>query len=117
MIDPASALKEVAGSSSEISAWALAVVGGTVVAVLNTSYRRPDQVRYRLPFMLFLPGWVLNAVSLYAGNTLRGKYLAALMVNAETAAQISSDINNLYTLQRTTMLWSLACFGLWLVIF
>ena len=110
-------LDYVLASSAQLSAWALAVAGGSVAAVVSTSYRRPQHLKWRYPFLLFIPGWSCIAYSLYAGNSLVGGFLASKMVTPEKLRNISSKINDLYEDQRNFLLYSLALFGLWLAIY
>ena len=117
MADPTPVLDYVLASSAQISAWALAVAGGSVAAVLSTSYRRPSHLKWRFPYLLFIPGWSCIAYSLYSGNNLIGRFLASKMVQVEKLRDISSKINDLYDDQRNFLLYSLAFFGLWLVIY
>ena len=117
MSDSLSTLKQIVDSSTQLSGWALSVLGGTVAAIVSTSYRRPDAIQYRLAYLLFLPGWAAVAYSLYLGNVLSGKYLASLMVRAEHVAIIAAQVNDTYSDQRQFLLWSLIFFGLWLLIY
>ncbi len=117
MTETVSVLKEIAESSSHLSAWALAVAGGTVGAIVSTSYRRPITLPSRLPYLLFVPGWMCLAASLYMGNRLAGEYLASLLVKPESSAVIASQINDTYANQWSWLLWSLAFFGCWLLVF
>ena len=86
VVDIPNVLKLVMDSSSQLSGWALAIVGGSVAVIVSTSYRRPDALRWRLLYLLFLPGWICIAYSLYLGNKLVGKYLASIMVRQEQIA-------------------------------
>jgi hypothetical protein len=117
MADIPSILRQVMDSSAQLSAWALVVGGGTVAVIVSTSYRRPDSIWWRLPYLLFLPGWAFIACSLQLGSNLVGKYLASLMVHKEQIDVIASQINDLYSDQRAYLLYSLGCFGLWLLIY
>ena len=117
MADVTPILDYVLASSAQLSAWALAVAGGSVAAVVSTSYRRPQHLTWRYPFLLFIPGWACIAYSLFAGNNLVGRFLASKMVQPDRLRDISSKINDLYDDQRNYLLYSLSFFGLWLVIY
>ena len=117
MADIAGILAHVVENSAQLSTWALAVGGGSVLAVLSTSYHRPTQLRLRLPYLLFLPGWLCLGYSLYLGNAIVGKHMAALMVKQEHVRAIASSINDLYSDQRSYLLYALVCFAVWLVIY
>lgn len=117
MADLLPVLDNVLASSAQLSAWALTVAGGSVAAVVSTSYRRPHHLTWRLPYLLFVPGWACIAYSLYSGNTLVGRFLASKMVHVDKLREISSKISDLYDDQRNFLLYSLIFFGLWLVIY
>ncbi len=118
MGDICAALKLVTDSSSQLSAWALMVIGGSVAAIVGTSYRRPDARSLRLPFLLFIPGWICLGYSLYLSNGIMGKYLASVMVhNEDIVKDIASQVNDIYGRQRDFLLWSLVFFGVWLLIY
>ena len=107
-------LDYVLASSSELTTWALGVGAGSVATVLGTSYRRPSLISHRLPYLLFVPGWLCLAVSLNKGNDLVGRYLASKMVSAEAVKTISSGMNDLFDTQRATLLYALVFFTMWL---
>lgn len=113
----ASILEQVNNSSAQLTAWALAIAGGTALAIVSTSYRRPTQVFWRLPYLLFIPGWAALAVSLYWGNVLVGHFLASLMVAPELLREIAEKINIAYACQREYLLYSLIFFGAWLLFY
>ena len=117
MTDIPNILKQVMDSSAELSAWALAIGGGTVAVIVSTSYRRPTLLLLRLPYLLFVPGWICIAYSLYLGNKVVRKYLASIMVRQEQVASIASQVNDLYAYQRSHLLYSLIFFGVWLLIY
>lgn len=108
-------LKQVLDSSSQLSAWALAVLGGSVAAIVSASHHRPATFTARIPYFLFLPGWFFLGCSLYLGDQLTGKYLASTMVRTTEIAKIASQINDVYSDQRAYFLCSLASFAGWLV--
>jgi hypothetical protein len=117
MAEAISVLDHVLASSGQLTTWALAVVAGTVATVVSTSYRRPQHLSWRLPFLLFIPGWSCIAYSLYVGNELVGGFLASKMVQPDRLRAIASKINDLYDDQRNFLLYSLVFFGLWLIIY
>lgn len=117
MADVVLALKLVAEASSLLSTSAVAIFGGTVAAVVGTSYRRPPSVNWRLPFLLFVPGWLSLAWSLYLGNVIAGRYLASNMVSQVDVPKIAALVNNEYAGQRDWLLYSLCFFAVWLALY
>lgn len=109
-MDTIAILKEIADSSAQLSTSALAIFGGSVAAILGTSYRRPLQLGWRLPFLLFVPGWICLGYSLYLGNVISGRYLAATMVKQSEWMTIAARVNDDYGSQREWLLASLMFF-------
>lgn len=116
-MDTLAILKQIADSSAQLSTAALAIFGGSVAAILGTSYRRPPQLGWRLPFFLFIPGWVCLAESLFLGNVIAGRYLAATMVSQSEWMSIAARVNDDYGSQREWLLGSLGFFGTWLAVY
>lgn len=115
-MDLVQALKEVLESSIQLSGWAVGIGGATVAVIIGTSHNRPDRLLFRLPYLLFLPGWFCIGLSIYLGNKIVGAHLATRF-NSSLINQISEQINGFYGYQRTFLLWSLVFFGVWLVFY
>jgi hypothetical protein len=107
--------------AQNLTQWALLIIGGSLVTVVGTSYYRPDSRRMRFIYLLFVPAWILLAVSIYEGTLIQRKYLAYLYANPSGVRyqilvdRILQDINNEATNQFLTLEWALVCLGLWLV--
>jgi hypothetical protein len=65
-----------------LAQWALLVVAGSIVILVGTSYYRPRVCWFRMMYLLFLPGWIFLARSLYDGVSVQRVYLAYLFTNA-----------------------------------
>ena len=111
-------LKAVAEGSRAISGWALLIVGASIVAVVSTSYMRPLDLRIRLTYLLFIPGWVLLGVSTYYGDVVSRRYMAGALaarneILQDTVSNISLDFaSQLFYFQRGLMV-----FCAWLIMF
>jgi hypothetical protein len=116
-MDTLTILKQIVDSSAQLSTSALAIFGGTVAVIVGTSYRRPKQLRWRLPFLLFVPGWILLGHSMYLGNTIASRYLAATMVKQSEWMAIATRVNDDYGNQQASLLAALFFFGAWLVVY
>jgi hypothetical protein len=57
-------LKAILDNSATLVSWALAIVGGTVAALIGSSYERPKTWRGRLIYLLFVPAWFFLIVDL-----------------------------------------------------
>jgi hypothetical protein len=109
-------LKEVIDSSAQLLGWAVGIGGATVAVVIGTSHIRPDRLRFRLPYLLFIPGWACISWSIYQGNQIVGGFLAAKL-RPGAIEDVSSHINDLYGDQRTYLLLALVFFGGWLMLY
>lgn len=116
-VEIASNLAQVVEHSRELSELAMIVFGASVLTILSASYRRPFQLRTRMPYLLFVPGWVCIAYSLIHGNELSGSYLASLMVGPEHLRKIGRSMNDAYGDQRDFLLYGLAFFAIWLSLY
>lgn len=108
-------LKAVADASEQVSTWALAAIAATVLAVVSGSYRRPVKLQWRLPYLLFVPAWILLSATLYFGNKITGSYVAAQLVSDDKLPAIAAHTNTLYLSQQQSFLAALGILALWLV--
>jgi hypothetical protein len=111
------ALKVVVDSSATLVTWALSIVAGSVVAIVSTSYLRPSNARVRLIYLLYLPGWVFLSVSIYLGNQVSMRYVAAQFVKEEVVRTIAQQINRDFRSQQVMLMIGLLMFAAWLCLF
>jgi hypothetical protein len=107
----------VAASAQTITGWALLVIGGSVVALLQRSYVRSRSVAIRLIYLLFVPGWLFLAFSIYYGTRVQGVYLAALFVSHPDLRVLKVAGNSDFADQLTCLRYGLLFFSLWLVVY
>ena len=117
MTDITSVMKQVVESSSQLTTWALLVGGGSVAAIVSTSYRRPLLLKFRMPYLLFIPGWCALGYSLYSGDLIMRMHLAMHMVSTTVASKIPQDINNAYRDQQIFLFVALGFFATWLLLY
>jgi len=87
--------------SQSLSQWALLVTAGSIVILVGASYRRPQSLRFRLIYLLFVPGWIFLATSLFHGMQVQSAYVAYLLGRGITQAdqmnqESSGQINSLF---------------------
>ena len=115
------ALKTIVETSQGLSGWAITVAGGSVVVILGTGYLRPKSCFVRLAYLLYLPGWLLLGLSVYYGQLIQRRYIAALLIDTGQAkgdlGKIVQAVNSHFGDQLDFFGWALVCFGIWLVIF
>jgi hypothetical protein len=115
-VDIYSALKVIADGSAQLITWALALGAASVAAIVSTSYLQPKK-RWRLPYLLFAPAWIFVGVSVYFGNQVSRRYMAATLVPKETLARISEAINTDFARQQQMLSIALLFFAAWLTFF
>jgi len=112
-------IKAIAIGSSTISSWSLSVVGGSLLAVLSTSYIRPETVYLRLFYFLFVFGWIFIAISIYHGVNISGRSMAADFFSEDNKMleDIFSKSNSDYKNQLAYFKKALFVFGIWLMLY
>lgn len=111
-------LKIIVEGSQTLTGWSLIIIGGSIAVIVGTSYLRPKKVAWRLPFLLFIPGWGFLSLSIYNGDKLSRSYMAAVLINNEkTLIEIGEAINAYYDAQISNFGYGLIGFAIWLLIF
>jgi hypothetical protein len=111
------AMEGAAAYSESLMGWALLIMGGSIIALLQKSYLRPVEVWMRRMYWLFVVGWGFLAYSIYSGTRVQGAYLAVMFnLNPEREKAIPT-INADLTEQVVSLRWGLLVFGLWLVVY
>ncbi len=110
-------LKETVARSEAVSQWALLVFGGSVAALLSSSYLQPRRRITRLMYLLFLPSWSLLMGSMYSGHQIDRVYIRALHIGNEPALKYQLDALWHLGDQSSALYWSLIPLALWLVLF
>ncbi|MFH1580629.1 MAG: hypothetical protein ABIC39_00900 [Pseudomonadota bacterium] len=110
-------LEQASNASAQLVTWALAVVAGSVATIVSTSYLRPMKRAVRLIYLFFLPGWVFLGLSIYYGEKISRRYIAAKLVPEKTLGEIAKFVNQDFGCQRLNLEIGLIIFALWLVTF
>ncbi len=111
------AMKWAAEGSSTMVTWALSTIGGSIAAIVSTSYLRPANERIRLIYLLYLPGWMCLGVSIHCGNVLARRHIAAHFVPSPQLQRIADLMNHDYLYQQSLLAIGLGVFGVWLTCF
>lgn len=107
-------LKEIAGASSQLTTWALAMLGGSVAVVIGSSHYSPADRRWRSFYFLLAPAWIFLLVSVRAGNELSRSYLAALFTKGAAQDEAFNQINADFQAQLDYLFYGVIAFALWL---
>lgn len=103
--------------ANTLTSWAFLMIGGSIVAIIGTSYYRPTALWVRCSYLAFVPAWFFLSWSVYAGTRVQGVYLAALYSAHPNVAVLKSAVNNDAVSQIQRMEVGLACFGVWLTLY
>ena len=110
-------LEQISSGSAVLVTWALAVVAGSVATIVSTSYLRPMNRAMRSIYLLFIPGWLLLGLSIYYGEKISRRYMAAKLVPQENLSKIAKLVNQDFGNQRLMLEIGLLIFALWLIAF
>jgi hypothetical protein len=100
--------------ANTLTSWAFLMIGGSIIAILGTSYYRPAALWVRLSYFVFVPAWVFLSLSVYAGTRVQSVYLAALFSSNPKIDQLKAALNTDALAQINRMKLGLFCFGIWL---
>jgi hypothetical protein len=103
--------------SSSLISWATVMFGGSILAVLSTSYQRPASLVVRFAYFCFIPAWVFLARSIYFGTRLESIKVAALFAKTPNMENLKESLNSDALSQLTNMEYGLSCFALWLIVY
>jgi len=110
-------LQAMSAGSVTLTTWALAILGGSLLAVIGSDYLKPTG-RAKTLYLLFIPGWILLGLSLYYGDQLSSSYMAAIFTSDQKRLlTIGTNMNSELWKQKTFLWLSLSVFGIWLVAF
>jgi hypothetical protein len=110
------ALEGAVALAQTLSGWALLILGGSILALVGTSYRHPNG-RCRWMYALFLPGWILLTLSMYYGVAVQRAYLGYLFSPPSPTKlnDIRDALNDDAMCQIRAIEAAIMCFGIWLV--
>jgi hypothetical protein len=107
--------KVISDNSQSLITWSLSIIGGSIVAIVGSSYLRPDSIYWRLPYFLFIPGWIHLALSIHKGHEISRRYIASIFTNKPQALiDIGQAINTCYDRQLAYFERALIFFATWL---
>jgi hypothetical protein len=73
-------IKSVDHGASKLVTWALSLTGGSLLIVLNGDYLRPpENDKLRIPYLIFLLAWSFSGLTIYYGNKITRRAMAAEM--------------------------------------
>jgi hypothetical protein len=111
------AMKLVGAGSASMVSTGLAIIAGSIATIVSTSYLRPTISNVRLIYLLYLPGWAFIGTSIYYGDTIARRGIAAHFVDSNQLETIAALLNTDYQCQRNLLALGLGAFGIWLVLF
>jgi hypothetical protein len=103
--------------ANTLISWAFVMIGGSILAILGTSYYRPAALWVRCSYLAFIPAWFFLSSSVYAGTRVQSVYLAALYSAHPNITALKGTVNDDAVSQIQRMEIGLACFGVWLTLY
>ena len=103
--------------ANTLTSWALVMIGGSLLAIVGTSYYRPAALWVRCAYFAFVPGWFFLAWSIYAGSRVQRVYMAALYSVHPKLDRLIGALNKDALAQIERMEIGLAFFGIWLMMY
>jgi len=109
-------IKSVEKMSGKITSWSLAVIGGTFLAILSEEYIHPAETKFRIPYFLFVVGWIFIAISIYYGINISGSAAAAELNSEDLDSLVegSTACDKYFGRQLKWFKLALLTFGIWL---
>jgi hypothetical protein len=121
-IDDAKFFEAAQTLAQSLSQWSLLIIGGSLIMVVSTSYRRPQNRKVRAAYFLFIPMWCCLAMTIYQGIVVQRSYVAYLVASRSTPTQqtlngIAENITNATRNQIIALESALLIGALWLLIY
>jgi hypothetical protein len=111
-------LKAILDNSGTLVNWGLAMMGGSVAALIGTSYERPKTRRGRMMYCLFPVAWIFLGLSVRTGEQISGRFIAAqLAPTPENVRAILMGMNHDFVCQYLMLLLGLLVMFAWLIWF
>jgi hypothetical protein len=107
------AIKAITDGSTTITSWSINIVGGSLAALLSTSYLKPVKGWWKLIYLLFVPGWVFLGLSINSGDMTAREGMVAYL-HPEAFEQVVQKMNDSYANQLDSFKYGLIFFGSWL---
>jgi len=103
--------------SETLSGWALAILGGSALVMLQRAYVRPVSKLMRYAYVLFIVGWCFLARSIYFGTRVHEVQLAFLVQQKPDFVSLRDTLSEDLSGQVESLKFGLWTFGIWLFIY
>ena len=103
--------------AKDLTTMAIAVAGGTIIVILQTSYLRPTQWALRTAYLLFPIGWFFLGKSIYYGSRLRAVYHSYLLSPKTNIACFAREAGDDAQRQIDCLTCALFVFTIWLTLY
>jgi hypothetical protein len=109
-------LSAISAGASTLTGWTLAILGATTAGFVGSKYLRPTG-KLRCLYLLFIPGWFLLGISMWFGEKVARRAIAAAFAakDEQKLLAIGQQINADYDCQRFFFQFALIFFVFWLV--
>lgn len=100
-----------------LAGWALLLLGGSVLALMQDSYLRPKSRWLRCMYLLFPIGWWFLAKSIFFGTKAYEVLLSAKFSSQPDMPTLVAEINEDLVQQIDSFMYALYALGLWLLLY
>lgn len=94
--------------------WTLMLMGGSILMVVGTSHVSPTNSKQRSFYYLLIPAWILLAASMFFGDSVHRRVIAARVGDQATISEIMPKINSDFICQMNLLIAGAAVLTLWL---
>ena len=110
-------LEAAADQAALLTSLALAIVGGSIITLLQTSYLRPKNRYHRAGYLFFLPGWYFLGESIYHGSRVRAVHLSYLFSPKNAQVDFAMEAGRDAAAQSSSLFCGLLMFTIWLSLY
>ena len=110
-----SALEAIVSSANARITWALTLLAGSVVVLVNTDYHKP-RGHWKKIYLTFPIAWCFLTWSLYCGDQIARMEILA-KIKPENIPELADKMNDAFLAQISSLNYSVFFFALWLFSF
>lgn len=112
-------IRSIVECSKMVMNWSLSIVAGSIALLVGTDYLKPKSIWMRLPYLLFIGGWIALGRTIVLGYKMANRGIAAELFSdhKNTLEGIVSVLNSEYRSQMNSLYWGIGFFSSWLMIY
>jgi hypothetical protein len=108
-------LKAISEGAKNITTWSISLLGGSILAILSTSYLKPNKW-VKLIYVLFIPAWFFLGDAILDGDQIQRRTIMGAL-HPEMVQVIEDKMNTDYLDQLTCFKTALIILSIWLLLY